>query len=65
MYIKIDGTTTHDAENLDLVMPIYNLIEYGSNYSEITTSLWSYSRDEATNFNNNIANTNSCKAKIL
>ena len=65
MYIKIDGTTTHDAENLDLVMPMYNLIEYGSNYSETTTSLWFYSRDEANNFNNNIVNTNSCKAKIL
>ena len=31
---KIDETTIDDAENLDLVMPIYNLIEYSSNYSE-------------------------------
>ena len=25
---KIDGTTIDDAEDLDLVMPMYNLIEY-------------------------------------
>ena len=28
---KINGTTIDHAENLDLVMPIYNLIEYISN----------------------------------
>ena len=48
---KIDGTTIDDAEDLDLVMPMYNLIEYSSNYSETTGSLWFYSKDEATNFN--------------
>ena len=35
-------------------MPIYNLIEYNSSYSETTGSLWFYSKDEATNFNANI-----------
>ena len=35
---KIDGTTTDDAEYLDLVMSIYNLIESSSNYSEATGS---------------------------
>ena len=28
---KIDETTIHDAEDLDLVMSMYNLIEYSSN----------------------------------
>ena len=37
-------------------MPIYNLIEYSSNYSE-TGRLWFYSKDEATD----IANTNNFK----
>ena len=32
---KIDGATTDDIDNLDLVMLIYNIIEYSSNYSEI------------------------------
>ena len=36
---KIDGTTIDDAEDLDLVMPMYNLIEYSSNYSETIGSL--------------------------
>ena len=31
---KIDGTTIDDAEDLDLVMPMYNLIEYSSTFSE-------------------------------
>ena len=35
---KIDGTIINDAEDLDLVMPIYNLIEYSSNYSDTTGS---------------------------
>ena len=39
-FTKIDGTTIDDAEGLYLVMPIYNLIEYSSNYSETTGSLW-------------------------
>ena len=32
MYHKNNGTTTDDAENLVLVMSLYNLIEYSSNY---------------------------------
>ena len=37
---------------------MYNLIEYSSNYSETTGSLWFYSKDEATNSNADIPNTN-------
>ena len=39
-------------------MSIYNLIEYSSNYSKTTESLWFYTKDEATNFNADIANGN-------
>ena len=45
---KIDETTIDDAEGLDLVMPMCNLIEYSSNYSETARSLWFYSKDKAT-----------------
>ena len=38
-------------------MPIYNLIEYSSNYSETTESLWFFSKDEATDFNSDILQT--------
>ena len=59
---KIDGTRIDDAENLDLVMPMYNLIEYSSNYSEKTGSLWFYSKNEANSFKADIANNNSFKS---
>ena len=52
---KINETTVDDAEDLDLVTPMYNLIEYSSSYIETTGSLWFYSKDEATNFNGDIA----------
>ena len=58
----IDETATEDAEDLDLVIPMYNLIEYSSNHSERTGSSWLYSKDEATNFDNNIANTDNFKS---
>ena len=59
---KIDRKTIHDAEDLDLVMPMYNLLEYSSNYSGTTGSLWFYSKDEATIFNINIGDTNNFKS---
>ena len=46
-----------DVEDLDLVIPMYDLLQYNSNYSDAADSLWLYSKDEATNFNNNSANT--------
>ena len=50
---KIDGTTIDEAEDLDIVKPMYNepIIECGSNYSETTGNLGFYSKDETTNFN--------------
>ena len=67
---KHDGTTIDDAENLDLVMPMYNLIEYSSNYSEKIGSLWFHSKDEATDSNAAIENIDNFnffrhKAKLL
>ena len=56
------GTTIDDAEYLNLVMPRYNLIEYSSSYSKTTGSLWFYSKDEATNFNAHITNTDDFKS---
>ena len=38
-----------------MITPTYNLLQYSSNYSETTSSLWFYFRDEATNFNADIA----------
>ena len=58
---KIDKAID-DVENLDLVMPMYNLTEYSSGYSETTGSLWFHSKDEATNLNADIASDNNFKS---
>ena len=57
---KIDGTTID--EYLDLVMPMYNFIEYSSSYYETTWSLYFHSKDKTTNFNANITNTDDFKS---
>ena len=43
-------------------MSMYNLLEYSSNCSNTTGSLWFYSEDEATNFDANIKDKESCKS---
>ena len=67
---KIDETTIDDAEDLDLIISMYHLIEYDSNYSKTTGRFWFYSEDEAANFNADIFNNNffktfEYKAKLL
>ena len=42
---KINNTLIYNAEDLDIVMPMYNLIEYSKNYRKTTGSLWYYYRD--------------------
>ena len=42
---KINNTLIDNAENLDIVMLMYNLIEYNRNYSKTTGSLCNYYRD--------------------
>ena len=59
---KNDGTIIGDAENLNLVMLMYNLLEYSSIYSDMTDSLWFYSKDKATNFNVDNADINNFKS---
>ena len=44
------NTQIDNAEYIDIVMPIYNLIEYSENYSKTSGSLWQYC-----NNNSNIA----------
>ena len=43
---KINNTFTDNAEDLHIVMPMYNLLEYSDNYSMTSGSLWNYYRDE-------------------
>ena len=46
---KINNVLIDNAEDLDVVMPMYNLIEYSKNYRKTTGSLWNYYRDEPNN----------------
>ena len=67
---KINGAFIENAENLDIVMPMYNLLNYSKNDSKTSGSLWNYYRDELTdeaNENNgpnkNVINSKSFKYK--
>ena len=50
-----------DTKDVDIVMPMYNLIEYSDNYSKTSGSLWQYYRDDP---NDNITRSESFKYKI-
>ena len=68
--LKINNTLIDNAEDLDVVMPMYNLIEYNKNYRKTTGSLWNYHRNELSddtddnnNPNKNVINSESFKHK--
>ena len=42
---KINNTQIDDAEYIDIVMPMYSLIEYSNNYSKTSGSLWQYCKE--------------------
>ena len=48
----------HNAEDVDIIMPMYNLLEYSDNYSITSGCLWNYYRDEANNDENETDNNN-------
>ena len=58
---KTNNTQIDNAKNLDVMMLIYNLIEYSHNYTKTSGSLWQYYRD---NPNDNILNSESFKFQI-
>ena len=45
-FSKINNTHIDNAEDLDIVMPMYNLLEYNKNYSKTAGNFWNYYRDE-------------------
>ena len=57
---EINNAHVDNAEDLDIVMPIYNLLEYSENYAKTLASLWQYCRDEP---DDNIADSKSFKFK--
>ena len=43
---RINGIDIDNARDIDIVMPMYNLIEYSDNYSKASGSLWQYYKDD-------------------
>ena len=52
---RINGTVIDNAQDVDIVMPMYNFIEYSDNYSKTSVSLWQYYKDDP---NNKLTNKN-------
>ena len=60
---KINNTQIDNAEYIDIVMPMYNLIEYSDNYSKTSGSLWQYCKEiPAVDNNGAIVNFNDANA---
>ena len=56
---ETNNTQIENAKYIDIVMPMYNLIEYSNNFSKTCGSLWQYCKDiPAMNANANIAEFN-------
>ena len=67
---RINGELIEDADDLDIVMSMYNLLEYSKNYRKTIGSLYNYYRDELSddaddnNFDNTeVINSNTVKYK--
>ena len=58
---EINNTEIDNTKDIDIVMPMYNLIEYSDNYSKTSGSLWQYYKDDP---NDNITQSESFKSKI-
>ena len=58
---EINNTEIDNAKDIDIVMPMYNLLEYSDNYLKTSRSLWQYYKDEP---NDNLTGSKSFKSKI-
>ena len=58
---RINNTDIDNAQDRDIVIPMYNLIEYSDNYAKTSGSVWQYYKDDP---NDNIANSKSFKFKV-
>ena len=58
---EINNTQVDNAKDIDIVMSMYNLIEYSDNYVKTTGSLWQYFIDEP---DDSIEDSESFKPKI-
>ena len=45
--IHINDEHVDGADNIDIIMSMYNLTEYSDNYSDTAASLWQFRRNES------------------
>ena len=57
--VTIKDEHVEKAEDLDIVMPMYNLLEYSINYQDSTGSLYQFKRDEPPDDNADVSNNTS------
>ena len=64
---RINGELIEDADDLDIVMPMYNLLEYSKNYRKTIGSLCNYYRDKLSHDadDNNFANINEVNSEAF
>ena len=62
---KIYSTVIDNAEDRDIFMSMYNLLEYSQNNSMISGSLWNYYRDEINDTDDNARNGKSFEYKKI
>ena len=56
---ETNNTQVDNVKDTDIVMPMYNLLEYSDNYSKISVGLWKYCKDiPAVNNSGNIVEVN-------
>ena len=58
---EINNTEIDNAKDIDIAIPIYNLIEYSDNYSKTSGGLWKYCKDGP---NDNLPDSESFKSKV-
>ena len=66
--VTINDEHVEKAEDLDIAMPMYNLLEYSDNYQNSTGSLYQFKRDEPPNNNADVGNNTTSlvyKSKII
>ena len=62
--LEINDEHVDTAENLDITMPMYNLIEYSDNYQDSSATLYQYKREDDAAADLTADNSSSLKYKI-
>ena len=62
---KIDNNQVDNGKDIDIVMPMYNLIEYSNSYSKTSGSFWKHCKNKpAVNNNGDISDFNGANQLI-